>query len=72
MSAEKRSIPIVRHPTSARLKKPESLFCDRHDFSNHGNLFVQKLTKFTFSSQSTEKLPSLDRKTRNSGVALKI
>jgi len=72
VSTEKSNISIVRHPTSARLKKYESLFCDRHDFSNHANLFVQKLTKFTFSSQRTEKLPFLDLKTRNSGVALKI
>ena len=71
MSAEKRIIPIVRHPASARLKIPESWFCDRHDFSNHGNLFVQKLTTFTFSSQRTQKLLFLDLKTLDSGVALK-
>jgi len=66
----KRNIPIVRHPTSARRKKYESV-CDRHDFSNHGALFVQKLMKFTFSSQGSEELAFLDRKTRNSGVVLK-
>src|SRR3972149_4717921 len=68
---EKRSIPIVRHPTSARLKKPESLFCDRHDFSNHANLFVQKLTKFTFPFAITEKLCLSHIKTRKPHVALK-
>ncbi|MPZ89939.1 MAG: hypothetical protein GEU81_18200 [Nitriliruptorales bacterium] len=48
---EKRHIPIVRHPTSARLNEHESLFCNRHDFSNHATVLVQKLTTLTFVPQ---------------------
>jgi hypothetical protein len=71
VSAEKSNIPIVRHPTSARLKKHARFFLDRHDFGNHGNLFVQKLPKRMFPFATTEKLCLSHMKTRNPHVALK-
>ena len=55
MNTEERNIPIVHHLRSARLKKRESFLFNWHDYGNHANLLVQKLTKPTFSAQGAEK-----------------